>query len=65
MTILRLTIEDLIGSLPTGQQDIVTLRIEGNEVKTIATQTGRSKRSVERILQRFREGLRSQLEKGG
>jgi hypothetical protein len=36
---------------------MIELRIAGHEVADIATQTQRSKRSVERILQDFRQKL--------
>ncbi len=55
--VLRLTIDDLLNELPTDGQAMVMLRIEGFEVEEIACRTQRSKRSVERILQKFRERL--------
>lgn len=59
--ILRLTIDEILSALTETQKTMVTLRIEGHEVDAIAKQTGRSKRSVERTLQNFREQLSQQL----
>ena len=58
---LRMTIDELLGPLPAGHREIVELRVAGYEVAEIATKTGRAKRSVERILQEFRESLRGQI----
>jgi RNA polymerase sigma-70 factor, ECF subfamily len=59
--ILRLTIDEILSTLTESQRAMVSLRIEGQEVDSIAQQTGRSKRSVERTLQNFREQLSRQL----
>lgn len=57
LIILRMVIEEALADLPPAQQQMVQLRIEGGEVTEIAHQTGRSKRSVERVLQAFRARL--------
>ncbi len=62
VTVLRMTIDELLDELPPGQREIVRLRIEGSEVDEISEKTGRAKRSVERILQGFRQQLQAQLE---
>lgn len=54
---LRLVLEDEIAGLPAANRDIVRLRIEGYEVGEIAARTGRSSRTVERVLQDFRARL--------
>jgi RNA polymerase sigma-70 factor (ECF subfamily) len=59
--ILRLTIEDLLQSLPPSQREIVMLRIRGHEINEIAAATRRAKRTVERMLQEFRTQLCDQL----
>ncbi len=59
--ILRLVVEDALGRLPAGYQDVIELRVEGYEVAEIAHQTGRSKRTVERILQESRRLLHDLL----
>ncbi len=63
LTVLRLTIHDLLDQLPDTQRQMVLLRIEGHDVQSIATGTGRSKRSVERVLQEFRKRLGSHLQR--
>lgn len=57
LAILKMTIDELLEPLPEAHQQIIQLRIEGNEVAEIAANVGRSKRSVERILQEFRNNL--------
>jgi RNA polymerase sigma-70 factor, ECF subfamily len=59
--ILRLTIEEALESLPPLHRTMLRLRVEGHEIAEIALLTGRSKRTVERILQETREALRSHL----
>lgn len=54
---LRLVIEELLADLPPSNRQAIELRIEGYEVAEIAQRIGRSKRSVERILQEFRARL--------
>ena len=54
---LRLTIEQALDDLPPEHRQMVQMRIQGHEVADIARQTGRAKRSVERILQGFRHSL--------
>ena len=54
---LRLTIAEVLDPLPPSHREIIDLRIAGHEVADIAASTGRSKRSVERILQEFRRQL--------
>jgi len=60
--VLRMTIDDVLKDLSESQREIIMLRIEGNHVNTIAETVGRAKRSVERVLQSFRETLSEQLE---
>jgi RNA polymerase sigma factor (sigma-70 family) len=54
---LELALDDALGSLPPRARRIVELRVEGHEVAEIARRTGRSKRTVERILQDARRKL--------
>jgi RNA polymerase sigma-70 factor (ECF subfamily) len=61
LRVLQLTIDELLAPLPPSHRDIITLRIAGHEVGEIATQTGRAKRTVERILQEFRGSLQAVL----
>jgi RNA polymerase sigma-70 factor (ECF subfamily) len=57
LQILRLTIDEILAPLPDSYRQVVHLRIEGHEVGEIAARAGRSRRSVERILQEFRAKL--------
>jgi RNA polymerase sigma-70 factor, ECF subfamily len=57
LTVLRLVIDEVLGTLPPSHREMIELRIAGHEVAELATRTGRSKRSVERILQDFRRKL--------
>jgi len=54
---LRLSIEDFIEQYPDKHREVIRLRIEGLEISDIAEKLQRSKRTVERILQGFREQL--------
>jgi RNA polymerase sigma-70 factor (ECF subfamily) len=54
---LRLVVEEQMDALPESSREIVRLRIEGCEVGEIVARTGRSARTVERVLQRFRSLL--------
>jgi RNA polymerase sigma-70 factor (ECF subfamily) len=54
---LQMAIDELLAPLPDTYREIVRLRIERHEVADIATRTGRSKRSVERILREFQQKL--------
>jgi RNA polymerase sigma-70 factor (ECF subfamily) len=61
LSILRMVIDEVLAGLSPPHRDIINLRIEGHEVAAIAERLGRSKRSVERILQGFREMLAGQI----
>lgn len=51
---LRLVLDEQLADLPESNRAIVRLRIEGYEVAEIAERSGRSRRTVERVLQDFR-----------
>jgi RNA polymerase sigma-70 factor (ECF subfamily) len=55
--LMELAVRDVMEQLPEPERTVVELRLEGYEVAEIATRTGRSKRSVERSLQKAREHL--------
>ncbi len=55
--LLRLAVEEALDRLPPQHKHVTQLRMEGDDVAEIARKTGRSKRSVERILQECREKL--------
>lgn len=62
---LELTIDELLAPLPETHREIIRLRIDGCEVAEIATRVKRAKRSVERILQEFREKLQGLIHDRG
>jgi RNA polymerase sigma-70 factor (ECF subfamily) len=57
LTVLRLLIEEVLAGLPSSHRQIIELRIEEYDVAEIAQRTQRSKRTVERVLQQFRQRL--------
>ena len=59
---LKGVVEDLLVDMPAQQQRVVLLRIEGWQVDEIAAETGRSRRTVERVLQAFRKRLRELID---
>ena len=59
---LRMVVGEVLGDLSNAQQQIILLRIDGCQVEEIAAQTGRSKRTVERVLQTFRQRLRELID---
>jgi RNA polymerase sigma-70 factor (ECF subfamily) len=58
LTSLKMVIGEVLDDLPEVQQQIIVRRIEGSQIEEIAAETGRSKRTVERVLQDFRSRLR-------
>lgn len=60
--ILKMTVEEVVGGLPVEQREIIWHRIEGCEIEEIVARTGRAKRSIERVLQSFRQRLAKSLE---
>jgi RNA polymerase sigma-70 factor (ECF subfamily) len=54
---LQMAIAQTLERLPESHQNMALLRIEGYEVAEIAARSGRSRRSVERVLQEFRQRL--------
>jgi DNA-directed RNA polymerase specialized sigma24 family protein len=49
--------DEQMAALPESNRAIIRLRTEGYEVSEIAEATGRSRRTVERVLQDFRARL--------
>ncbi len=58
LTSLKMVIDEVMSDLPDVQRQMIVRRIEGCQVEEIAADTGRSKRTVERVLQDFRQRLR-------
>jgi RNA polymerase sigma-70 factor (ECF subfamily) len=54
---LRVVLDDIMTGMPESNRVIVRLRMEGYEVKEIAARTGRSRRTVERVLNDFRSRI--------
>jgi RNA polymerase sigma-70 factor (ECF subfamily) len=61
LTVLRLVIDEILSGHSPVNRDIVQLRIEGHEVAEIASRVNRSRRTVERVLQAFRQQLHDSL----
>ena len=61
-THLVVVVEEAIDALPAAHREVVRLRTAGCEVAEIAAATGRSKRTVERLLQETRSRLRTALD---
>jgi RNA polymerase sigma-70 factor, ECF subfamily len=61
----QLALDDVLERLPTQNRLMAKLRMEGYEVAELARETGRSRRSVERILQDTRRKLVDLLGKEG
>lgn len=64
LAVLQMVIDQLIQSLPESKREMIRLRIEGHDVNEIAAQTRRSKRTIERALQEFRDSLSGSLNEG-
>lgn len=55
--LLRLVVEEYLNKLPESERAIIALRMTGHSVDEVAEQTGRAKRTVERVLQKARDRL--------
>ena len=62
LTVLRMTVDEVLESLPEPNRKLVRLRIEGHSVEQISEATGRARRTIERVLQTFRQLLVEQIE---
>ena len=60
---LQMVIDEILRGLPGKSAEIVELRIAGHEVNEIVTRA-KPKRTVERVLQDFRERLRAKIDGG-
>ncbi len=59
--LLQICVEDVLSRLSPAQREMAELRIQGHEVADIAQRLGRSKRTVERMLQDVRTRLKQLL----
>ena len=57
LQILTMVVDELLAEYSESQQQIVRLRIEGHTIGQIAEKTQRSQRTVERVMQEFRQRL--------
>jgi RNA polymerase sigma-70 factor, ECF subfamily len=57
LAVLKMVVDDVLEDLPESHRQIIELRIDGHEVAGISRDVGRSKRSVERVLQEFRRRM--------
>lgn len=57
LSILRMTIDELLEKFSPIHRNVLNMRIEGYDIASIAEKVGRSKRSVERILQGLLDSL--------
>ncbi|MBY0460416.1 MAG: hypothetical protein K2V38_24130 [Gemmataceae bacterium] len=64
LALLRLVVDEVVAALPEGHREVVRLRIEGFEVAEIATRTGKSMRTTERVLQEFRSRMATEFGEG-
>lgn len=55
--VLRLVVEEQLAALPEDSRQVIRLRLEGHDSATIAAKLERPKRTVERVIQQFRERL--------
>jgi RNA polymerase sigma-70 factor (ECF subfamily) len=62
LAILKMVIDDLLDGMPAANRQIIELRIEGYEVAEITERVQRSKRTVERVLQAFRNRLEALID---
>lgn len=62
--ILKLTIDEILERMPDSHRQVVLYRIEGHQVEEIAEKTQKSKRTVERLLQKFRQSLEAEVRGG-
>lgn len=55
--ILEMVVDDVLRDMPAAQRHIVEQRIQGHSVVDIADQTQRSRRTVERVIKKFRDTI--------
>ncbi|MCA9149788.1 MAG: sigma-70 family RNA polymerase sigma factor [Planctomycetales bacterium] len=60
--VLQLVVEETLSQFPDLQRQMIERRIQGNSIVEIAAETGRCRRTVERVLRQFREMMSDYLE---
>jgi len=63
LSVLKMVVNDLMLELPEKSRPVIELRINGHTIDEIAANTGRSKRTVERLLGEFRKKLSELIDK--
>jgi RNA polymerase sigma-70 factor (ECF subfamily) len=58
---LGIEVDDLLGRFRPSDREVIHLRMTGYELTEIADQTGRSLRTIERVLQKVRSRLAAEL----
>jgi RNA polymerase sigma-70 factor (ECF subfamily) len=61
MHLFQMVVDEMLEKLPEDHQQVIRHRIEGLEVSEIAQRLGHSKRTVERVLQGFRNLISNEL----
>lgn len=61
LAVLNMTIEEVLADYTDAQKQVIYLRIAEHDIDEIVRQTNRSKRTIERTLQRFRQMLADKL----
>jgi RNA polymerase sigma-70 factor (ECF subfamily) len=62
LAFLEIIIDETLARLPAAQRSMVEMRIEGYDVEEIAARNSRSRRTVERVVRKFRDELHALLQ---
>jgi RNA polymerase sigma-70 factor (ECF subfamily) len=62
LAFLEIVVDETLARLPDAHRSMVELRIEGYGVEEIAAKTARSRRTVERVVKKFRSELHTLLQ---
>lgn len=62
MAFLELVVQEALNRLPAPHKQMVELRIDGFDVEEIADKSARSRRTVERVIRKFRDRLQLLLQ---
>jgi len=63
LTVLKMVVDELMRELPAKNRPIIEFRIGGSTVDEISSKTGRSKRTIERLLRDFKKKLSRLIDK--
>lgn len=62
LAVLQDMIQTVMSDLPESHQKMIRLRIDGASLEEISQEVARSRRTVERVIQQFRERLRHMID---